>query len=211
MVAGGGLADIFRGLGVDAVVEGGQTMNPSTQDMLKAVEAVPYDEVILLPNNANVILAAQQVPELTKKKVHILRTRTVPQGIAAVVAFNPTRGAVENMAAMAGAKDQVQTIEVTHAVRDSKANGVVVKKGDVIALINDKLKHSGADYGSVVSLALKDIKPDEYELVTVYKGKGAKDKDLKLLTDAIGRDFPGLEVEVQDGGQRHYPFILSVE
>jgi dihydroxyacetone kinase-like predicted kinase len=172
---------------------------------------VPYDEVVLLPNNANVILAAQQVPELTKKKVHILRTRTVPQGIAAVVAFNPTRGAVENLSAMVGAKDQVQTIEVTHAVRDSKANGVLVKKGDVIALINDKLKHSGADYGSVVSMALKDIKPDAYELVTVYKGKGAEDDDLKLLTDSIGRDFPGLEVEVQDGGQQHYPFILSVE
>ena len=211
VVAGGGLAGIFRGLGVDAVVEGGQTMNPSTQDMLKAVESVPYDQVILLPNNANVILAAQQVPELTKKKVHIMRSRTVPQGIAAVVAFNPTSSAVQNMTAMADAKDQVQTIEVTHAVRDSKANGVMVKKGDVIALINDKLKHSGADYGSVVSMALKDIKPDEYELVTVYKGQGAKDKDLKLLTDAIGRDFPGLEVEVQDGGQRHYPFILSVE
>jgi uncharacterized protein len=211
VVAGGGLADIFRGLGVDGVVEGGQTMNPSTQDMLKAVDSVPYDEVVLLPNNANVILAAQQVPELTKKKVHILRTRTVPQGIAAVVAFNPTRGGVDNLAAMVAAKDQVQTIEVTHAVRDSKANGVAVKKGDVIALINDKLKHSGADYGSVVSLALKDIKPDEYELITVYKGQGAKDKDLKLLTDAIGRDFPDLEVEVQDGGQQHYPFILSVE
>jgi uncharacterized protein len=211
VVAGGGLADIFRGLGVDAVVEGGQTMNPSTQDMLRAVESVPYQEVILLPNNANVILAAQQVPELTKKKVHILRSRTVPQGIAAVVAFNPTASAVQNMTAMAEAKDQVQTIEVTHAVRDSKANGVAVKKGDVIALINDKLKHSGADYGSVVSLALKDIKPEDYELVTVYTGKGAEKKDLKLLTEAIGRDYPGLEVEVQDGGQQHYPFILSVE
>jgi len=211
VVAGNGLADIFRGLGVDAVVEGGQTMNPSTQDMLRAVEAVPYDEVILLPNNANVILAAHQVPELTKKKAHILRSRTVPQGIAAVVAFSPTRSAVQNMTAMAGAKDQVQTIEVTHAVRDSKANGVAVKKGDVIALINDKLKHAGADYGSVVSQALKDIKPEDYELVTVYTGKGAKEKDLKLLTEAISRDYPGLEVEVQDGGQQHYPFILSVE
>jgi DAK2 domain fusion protein YloV len=211
VVAGGGLSDIFRGLGVDAVIEGGQTMNPSTKDMLKAVESLPYDVVILLPNNANVILAAQQVPELTRTKVHILRSRTVPQGIAAVVAFNPTRGAKQNMEAMAAAKDQVQTIEVTHAVRDSKANGLLVKKGDVIALINDKLKHSGADYGSVVSLALKDIKPDDYELVTVYRGKGAEDKDLKLLTEAIGRDFPDLEVEVQDGGQQHYPFILSVE
>ena len=211
VVAGGGLTEIFRGLGVDAVVEGGQTMNPSTQDMLKAVESVPYQEVILLPNNANVVLAAQQVPELTKKKVHLLPTHTVPQGIAAVVAFNPARDAEANLAAMKGAHAQVQTIEVTHAVRDSRANGVAVKKGDVIALINDKLKHSGADYGSVVTLALKDIKPGDYELVTVYRGQGAGDKDLKVLTDAIGRDFPDLEVEVQDGGQQHYPFILSVE
>ena len=109
------------------------------------------------------------------------------------------------------ARDEVQTIEVTHAVRDSKANGGAGKKGDVIALINDKLKHSGRDYGSVVTLALKDIKPDEYELVTAYRGEGAGHKDLKLLTYAIGRAFPGLVVEVQDGGQRHYPFILIVE
>jgi dihydroxyacetone kinase-like predicted kinase len=211
VVAGGGLTEIFKGLGVDAVVEGGQTMNPSTQDMLKAVDSVPYDEVLLLPNNANVILAAQQVPELTKKKVHLLPTRTVPQGIAAVVAFNPARDGRANQLAMAEAANQVQTIEVTHAVRDSTANGVKVKKGDVIALINDKLKHSGRDYGAVVSLALKDIKPESYELVTVYRGDGAQDKDLKVLTEAIGRDFPELEVEVQDGGQRHYPFILSVE
>ena len=211
VVAGGGLTEIFRGLGVDAVVEGGQTMNPSTQDMLIAVDSVPYEEVFLLPNNANVILAAQQVPGLTKRKVHLVATRTVPQGIAAVVAFNPTRDAPANLKAMGVAFGQVQTIEVTHAVRDSRANGVAVKKGDVIALINDKLKHSGHDYGSVVSLALQGIEPDQYELVTVYRGVGAEDSDLKLLTEAIGRDFPGLEVEVQDGGQQHYPFILSVE
>jgi DAK2 domain fusion protein YloV len=211
VVAGGGLTQIFRGLGVDAVVEGGQTMNPSTQDMLKAVDSLPYSEVVLLPNNANVVLAAGQVAGLTKKKVHLLPSHTVPQGIAAVVAFNPAHDAAANLKAMGEALAQVQTIEVTHAVRDSRANGVAVKKGDVIALINDKLKHSGADYGSVVSLALKGLRPEEYELVTVYRGQGAADKDLKVLTEAIGRDFPDLEVEVQDGGQQHYPFILSVE
>ena len=211
VVPGGGLTEIFKGLGLDAAVEGGQTMNPSTQDMLKAVEAVPYEDVILLPNNANVILAAQQVPELTKKVVHLLPSRTVPQGIAAVVAFNPTKDADANLKAMKSALGQVQTIEVTHAVRDSRANGLTVKKGDVIALINDKLRHAGDDYGSVVTLALKDLKPEDYELVTVYRGKDAGEKDLATLTEAIGRDFPNLEVEVQDGGQQHYPFILSVE
>jgi len=105
----------------------------------------------------------------------------------------------------------VQTIEVTHAVRDSRAEGVRVKKGDVIALINDKLKHSGQDYGEVVSDAVRGIGPDGYELITVYRGREAKDADLSQLTEALQRDFPNLEVEVQDGGQQHYPFIVSVE
>jgi DAK2 domain fusion protein YloV len=211
VAAGDGLEGIFKGLGVDAVVEGGQTMNPSTQDMLKAVEAIPYDEVILLPNNANVILAAQQVPDLTKKRVHLLPTRTVPQGIAAVVAFNGARPPAENVEAMGAASEGVQTIEVTHAVRDSSANGMKVKKGDVIALVNDRLSHSGAEYGAVVADALRGLGPDKYELVTVYRGKGAEPGELEELTEALGRDFPNLEVEVQDGGQQHYPFILSVE
>ena len=211
VAAGSGLSGIFKGLGTDAVVEGGQTMNPSTQDMLKAVESVPYQEVFLLPNNANVILAAGQVPELTKKRVHIVPTRTMPQGIAAVVAFNVGRPAEANQAAMEEAAKQVQTIEVTHAVRDSRAEGVRVKKGDVIALINDKLKHSGQDYGEVVSDAVRGIGPDGYELITVYRGREAKDADLSQLTEALQRDFPNLEVEVQDGGQQHYPFIVSVE
>ncbi len=211
VAAGSGLSGIFKGLGADAVVEGGQTMNPSTQDMLQAVDSVPYEEVFLLPNNANVILAARQVPELTKKKVHIVPTRTMPQGIAAVVAFNVGRPAQANQAAMEEAARQVQTIEVTHAVRDSRAEGVRVKKGDVIALINDKLKHSGHDYGEVVSEALRGIGPDGYELITVYRGREAKDADLRRLTEALQRDFPNLEVEVQDGGQQHYPFIVSVE
>ena len=211
VVAGSGLSEIFRGLGVDGLVEGGQTMNPSTKDMLDAVDSLPYDEVLLLPNNANVILAARQVPELSKKKVHMLPTRTVPQGIAAVVAFNASRTGDENEVAMNDATRGVQTIEVTHAVRDSKVDGIRVKKGDVIALINDKLTHRGDDYGSVVSLALKELGTDDYELVTIYKGKDARDGELKSLTESIEKDYPKLEVEVLDGGQQHYPFILSVE
>ncbi len=211
VVAGSGLSDVFRGLGVDGLVEGGQTMNPSTKDMLDAVERVPYDEVLLLPNNANVILAAKQVPELSTKKVHMLPTRTVPQGIAAVVAFSASRSGAENVEAMNNATRGVQTIEVTHAVRDSKVDGIRVKKGDVIALINDKLTHRGTDYGSVVSLALKELGTNQYELVTIYKGKDARDDELKSLTESIEKDYPKLEVEVLDGGQQHYPFILSVE
>jgi DAK2 domain fusion protein YloV len=211
VVAGSGLVDIFRGLGVDAIVEGGQTMNPSTQDMLTAIESVPYDTVLLLPNNGNVILAAKQVPALTKKSVQVVETRSVPQGVAAVVAFRPDRDAVANVAAMKAEAERVQTIEVTHAVRDTRSNGLKVKKGDVIGLINDKLEFAGGDYVEVVNKALGRLGPDAYELVTVYRGQGASDDEMESLESAIRSNFPGLEVEVQQGGQQHYPFILSVE
>ena len=211
VVAGRGLVDIFRGLGVDAIIEGGQTMNPSTQDMLTAIESVPYEEVILLPNNGNVIPAAKQVVGLTKKKVHVIETHSVPQGVSAVVAFRPERSGDENMRAMKAEAERVQTIEVTHAVRDTRSNGVKVKKGDVIGLINDKLEIAGDDYSEVVNKALGKLGPDSFELVTVYRGEQASDDELKRLESAIRSSYPGLEVEVQQGGQQHYPFILSVE
>ncbi|MHB8587716.1 MAG: DAK2 domain-containing protein [Candidatus Dormibacteraceae bacterium] len=211
VVAGRGLVDIFRGLGVDAIVEGGQTMNPSTQDMLTAIESVPYEEVILLPNNKNVILAAKQVLGLTNKHVHVIETHSVPQGVAAVVAFRGERPGAENLAAMRSEAERVQTIEVTHAVRDTRSNGLKVKKGDVIGLINDKLEFAGTDYGEVVNKALGRLGVDSYELVTVYRGEGASDDELQKLEFDIRSTHPGLAVEVQQGGQQHYPFILSVE
>ena len=211
VVAGRGLVEIFRGLGVDAIIEGGQTMNPSTQDMLTAIESVPYDEVVLLPNNGNVIPAAKQVVGLTKKKVYVIETHSVPQGVSAVVAFRPERPASENVKAMRAEAERVQTIEVTHAVRDTRSNGVRVRKGDVIGLINDKLEFAGGDYSEVVNKALRKLGPDAYELVTVYRGEQASDDELKELESEIRNHYPGLEVEVQQGGQQHYPFILSVE
>jgi DAK2 domain fusion protein YloV len=211
VVAGNGLVEIFRGLGVDAIVEGGQTMNPSTQDMLTAIESVPYDEVVLLPNNKNVILAAKQVLGLTKKNAHVIETHSVPQGVAAVVAFRGDRSGAENIAAMKAEAERVQTIEVTHAVRDTRSNGLKVKKGDVIGLINDKLEFAGTDYGEVVNKALSKLGADSYELITVYRGEGASDDELHKLESDIRSTHPGLEIEVQQGGQQHYPFILSVE
>ena len=211
VVAGSGLVDIFRGLGVDAIIQGGQTMNPSTQDMLTAIESLPYDEVILLPNNGNVIAAAKQVIGLTKKKVHLVETHSVPQGVSAVVAFRPDRSGAENVRAMKGEAERVQTIEVTHAVRDTRSNGVRVKKGDVIGLINDKLEFAGVDYAEVVKQALGRLGPDSYELVTVYRGEQASDAEMARLESEIRSQYPALEVEVQHGGQHHYPFILSVE
>jgi DAK2 domain fusion protein YloV len=211
VVAGKGLVDIFKALGADAIVEGGQTLNPSTQDMLTPVDKVPYGEVILLPNNGNVIMAAKQVSGLTKKKVQLIETRSVPQGVAAIVAFSPERSAAENAAAMRAEAARVQTIEVTHAVRDTRSNGLRVRKGDVIGLINEKLEFAGTDYAEVVNKALGKLGPDSYELVTVYRGEDASDEELERLESSIRSSYPGLDVEVQYGGQQHYPFILSVE
>ena len=211
VVAGPGLVEIFKALGADAIVEGGQTLNPSTQDMLRAVDGVPYDTVVLLPNNANVILAAKQVAGLTAKQVRLVETHSIPQGVAALVAFNPDRSAEENAEAMTAEAARVQTIEVTHAVRDTRSNGLRVKKGDVIGLINEKLEFAGDDYSEVVNKALGKLGPDDYELVTVYRGEGASDEELARLESSIRDSYPALEVEVQQGGQQHYPFILSVE
>ena len=211
VAAGKGLVEIFKALGVDAIVEGGQTLNPSTQDILTAVDAVPYHDVVLLPNNGNVIPAAKQVIGLTKKKVHVVETHSVPQGVSAVVAFRPERPGEENLKAMKAEAERVQTIEVTHAVRDTRSNGLRVKKGDVIGLINDRLEFAGRDYPEVVKKALGKLGPDAYELVTVYRGAQASDAEIATLESEIRQNYPGLEVEVQQGGQQHYPFILSVE
>jgi DAK2 domain fusion protein YloV len=211
VAAGPGLVGILRSLGVDAIVPGGQTMNPSIEDLLEAVDSLPYAEALLLPNNKNVIAAARQVDQLSAKKVHVLDTKTMPQGIAAVVAFHPERPIEQNLAAMKEAAAHVQTIEVTHAVRDSRSNGVTVKKGDVIALVNDRLQHAGGGYTDVVKDALQKLGAGDYELVTVYRGQQATDGEAEALTATIRGCFPEIDVEVQAGGQEHYPFILSVE
>jgi uncharacterized protein len=131
--------------------------------------------------------------------------------VAGVVAFSPDRTAEENVAAMNAEAQRVQTIEVTHAVRDTRSNGLKVKKGDVIGLINEKLEFAGSDYAEVVNKALGKLGPEAYELVTVYRGAGASDEEMAHLESAIRSSYPSLDVEVQQGGQQHYPFILSVE
>ena len=211
VVAGGGLAAIFRGLGVDGIVEGGQTMNPSTQDMLTALDGLPYGQVVLLPNNKNVVLAAREAVKLSGKEVGLVETHTVPQGIAAMVAFSPQRGYADNLAAMSSAAAEIQTIELTHAVRDTRSDGIRVRKGDVIALVNDRLQNCGKEYEAVATDALQGIDAGRFELVTVYSGRGVSESQADGLAQAIRRSFPDLEVELQAGGQEHYPFIISVE
>ncbi|MDI3281357.1 MAG: DAK2 domain-containing protein [Bacillota bacterium] len=211
VVAGDGLKDIFCSLGATSTVAGGQTMNPSTEELLAAVEACPSAQVIILPNNSNVILTARQVTELTSKKVYVVPTKTVPQGIAALLVFNPEKDAVENVAAMERAFSQVKTGEVTYAVRNSRINGVEIQEMDIIGLYDGEIKAVGKS-PEEVALALVDQMVDEgTEVITVYYGQEVEESRGRSLAEEIRARHGGHEVEVHYGGQPLYYYLLSVE
>jgi DAK2 domain fusion protein YloV len=210
VAAGDGFKRIFEELGA-AVVEGGQTMNPATEDLLAAVNAMAADKVIILPNNKNIILTAEQVTGLSEKAVSVVPSRTVPQGISALLSLDPQANLEENAKAMAGALSGVQTIEVTHAVRNSAANGLKIKTGDVIALVNGKITQAGGAPTDVIDRAIESLGPTDYELLTVYAGAEAGADELDTVAQHLRDRFQGLSVEVQRGEQAHYPYILSLE
>ncbi len=211
VVAGDGLERVFESLGVDAVVPGGQTMNPSTQELLAAIATVPSDKVIVLPNNGNIILAAEQAKSLSDKQVFVVPSKTLPQGIAALLAFNYQASADENAQAMREAIKQVQTVEVTRAVRSVQVNGLSVVEGQLIGLINDTLAAADEDEGALVGTLLERVGAQDYEIVTLYYGQDLPIEHAEALADTIRATYPNLEVEVIDGGQPHYHYIISVE
>jgi dihydroxyacetone kinase-like predicted kinase len=186
-------------------------MNPSIQELLGAVESAPSGEVILLPNNANVVLTAEQVPSLTSKRVHVVPSRTLPQGIAALLAFDFSAGLEANGGAMAKALRQVRTIEVTHAIRDSEVHGTRVKEGDVIGLLDDKLVAAAASAPQVVEKVLGRLQKDGVHTVTVYAGQDAGEEERKQVVKLVESRFPDAAVELQSGDQALYPYILAVE
>jgi len=208
---GEGFRRILESLGVDSVVSGGTTMNPSTEDMLSAVESVPSNDVLLLPNNANTIMAAQQVPELSKKRVRVVPSRSLPQGIAALFAFDFSADLEENANAMTHALNEVKTIEVTRAVRATAMDGVEVKEGDVIGLLNDRIVATGPSHESVVSSVLNQVPLETVRTVTVYAGTDAPDDERESVRASIVRRFPNASVELQSGDQALYPYIVAVE
>ncbi len=210
VAAGEGWTRVFESLGA-AVVPGGQTMNPSTKDLLDAVERSPAQKVILLPNNGNVIMSARQVPPLTKKEVCVVPSASLPQGVGAVLAFNFGADFAANCRAMEAALAKVQTIEITRAVRAVQIDGVDVSEGDVIGLVNDKLVASGLDLDAVVRQALARVGVEKYEIVTIYYGADATEASAKALAARIKEWYPNAEVEVVNGGQPYYTYIMSVE
>ncbi|MFZ2360427.1 MAG: DAK2 domain-containing protein [Anaerolineae bacterium] len=211
---GPGLAEVFESLGVGSVVSGGQTMNPSIQELLDAIDALPTEEVILLPNNGNVIMAAQgaaQEAARRGKRVEVIPSRTAPQGISALLAFNMQASLDDNVATMARALAAIDTGEVTMAVRDAHIDGMEVRAGDVIGLLNDTLTTNGASPHEVVFNLLAQMDAGQAEIITVYYGDQIDAAAAAELGDELGALYPDQEIEVIAGGQPHYHFILSTE
>ncbi len=208
---GSGISRVFASLGVAALVEGGQTMNPSTQELLKAFEDLPTDQVIILPNNKNIILAAQAAKEVTVKKMQIIPSRTIPQGLAAMMQLN-LDGDLEKIAEkMTKALDDVITGEITVATRTVEIDGVSVEKDQVIVLMNGKLICSADSIEDAVMAFLERASAKDYELITLFYGQDLSASEAGRISDKVRISYPSLELELQDGGQPHYQFIISVE
>lgn len=208
---GEGLMRVFQSLGTTAIVPGGQTMNPSTQDFLQLLEAVPTNQAILLPNNGNVVMAAQQAAEMSKKRVQVVASKTIPQGIAALLAFNDQRDLEANVAAMEAATHQVLTGEITTATRAIDYNGVKVAEGHIIGLLNDELVTAQDTLEETLFDLLDRMDVENLEIVTLYYGEDVTADAAAALSETLRRQHPHLEVEVVAGGQPHYFYIVSAE
>lgn len=211
VATGEGIAEIFRSLGVQSIVEGGQTMNPSTEDFVKAMEALPADNIIILPNNSNIIMAAEQAAQMAEKPIAVIPTKSVPQGMAALVAFNGGASLEENREAMTTAIASVKTGQVTHAVRDTKMGDVEIKEGDYIGIAEKEIVTSQADMMGTAKALLRSLVDEDTAIVTIIIGEGATQEQAEALALLLSADFPDAEVEIHSGGQPLYPFIFAVE
>jgi hypothetical protein len=210
--AGEGLSEIFKGLGVDEVIEGGQTMNPSTEDILNAAEAINADTVFVLPNNKNIILAAEQAAGIIEdKKMIVIPSKTVPQGITAMINFEEARTADENTDAMTEAMKTVSTGQLTYAVRDTTIDGKAISKDDYMGLGDSGLASVGKDINSTLIELIDSMMTDEAELITIYYGEDIAEDDAEAVVAAVEVEYPDVDVELQSGGQPIYYYIVSVE
>ena len=210
--AGDGLSDIFKDLGADEVIEGGQTMNPSTEDILQAVEKVPADTVYILPNNGNIILAAEQARDLTEdKKVVVIPSTNIPQGIAAMINFMPGQPVEENTQQITEEMGNVKSGQVTYAVRDTQMDGKEIKQGDYMGIADKKIVAVEKGLSEVTVELVEGMIDEESELISLYYGADVTEKDAEAVADLILKDHDDLEVEVQYGGQPVYSYFVSVE
>ncbi|HIU80301.1 MAG TPA: DAK2 domain-containing protein [Candidatus Coproplasma excrementipullorum] len=210
--AGEGLAEIFKDLTVDRVIEGGQTMNPSASDIADAVQKINASNVFVFPNNSNIILAAEQAKGLvTNRTIHVIPTKSVPQGFAAALAFNPDVSVEENKISMIHAIDGVASGQVTYASRNTTMNGFKLKEGDIIGLDSKKILAKGDDVSETTLQLIKKMKRDEHEMITLYYGEGVTEEECEALAANVSEAFPDCDVDYHYGGQPVYYYMVSLE
>ena len=210
--AGAGLESVFRDLGVDGVISGGQTMNPSTEDILREIERTPAEVVYVLPNNKNIIMAAEQCVRLCEdKQVIVIPSKTVPQGIAAMLAVDPDLQVVDNTAAMTEALDQVRTAEVTYAARDSEFGGFAIKEGDYLALMEHQLFGTDQDLDALLSRLASSQEIQSAEFISIFYGEDVSQEQAQQTADLFGSACPNAEVNLLPGGQPVYYYMISAE
>ena len=209
--AGAGLADVFENLGVDGIISGGQTMNPSTQDILEAVNKVPAETVFVLPNNKNIIMAAQQVDALTPKRVIVIPSKTVPQGVTAMLSFNPEGSEEENVEALTEALGTVDTMQITYAARNSDFDGYDIHEGDYLALYGSQLFGTSQDIRVLLKSLAQKVRDDGKEYITIYYGADVKEKHAQKAADLFAEICPDADVNLLCGGQPVYYYMISAE
>jgi len=211
VVSGDGLADVFTSLGASAIVSGGQTMNPSTKDLLQAVKVVTSDKVIILPNNKNIVLTAEQVQSLTEKTIEVVPTRTIPQGVAALLAFDYEADFETNAQLMKEAQSTVKTIEITRAVRSTQLDGLSIKKRQAIGLLDGDLLAAGNNTIDILRKMLAKLDLRKNEIITIYYGADTDLAEAEQVSASIREHYPQLQVEIVRGGQPYYSYIVSIE
>ncbi len=208
---GDGFVDIFKDLGVLGNIEGGQTMNPSTEDFMREIEKCPSEHIFIFPNNSNIIMAANQAKELTDKDVYVVPTKTMPQCITAMLEFNREASADENYEAMMESLGNVKTIQITYAVRNTTFNDLEIEKDDYLAVADGEIKDVGKDQHEVILTAIERTMTDESEILSIYYGSDVTEEEAENLSEAIQERFPELEVDVFYGGQPVYYYVISLE
>ncbi|AIE59614.1 DAK2 domain-containing protein [Bacillus methanolicus] len=208
---GSGIAELFRSIGAHAVIEGGQTMNPSTEDIVKAIKNVHAKKVIILPNNKNIVMAAQQAAEVSEEQVVVIPSKTVPQGMSALLAFNPGVELEENEKAMMEAMKHVKTGQITFAVRDTNIDGLEIEKDDFMGIADGKIVIKSKDKVKAAKELLNHMLDEEAEILTILTGEDAKEEEVAKLVEYIESKYKDIEIEVHDGGQPLYSFIFAIE
>ncbi|MCY6356723.1 DAK2 domain-containing protein [Clostridium sp. ZS2-4] len=208
---GNGLKNIFKDLGVDWIIEGGQTMNPSTQDIIECINKINAKNIFVLPNNKNIIMAAEQAAEISEKNVIVIPTKTIPQGITAVTVFNPDSTINENIDAMKSVIESVRTGSVTYAVRDTEIDGKGIKEGNILGLVEGKISEVGKDIFEVCDIVISNMIMEESELVTIFYGKDCHTEKVEEFVVKLEEKYPEIDIQCYSGEQPLYYFIVSVE